>query len=559
MNRDLSRLSSETFDVVIVGGGIHGACAAWDATLRGLSVALVEKGDFCAATSANSLKIIHGGLRYLQQADFRRMRQSIRERSLLMRLAPHLVEPMPILVPIYGGLKHGRTSFRVAMALTDLIGFDRNRIAGSEGLIPAGGVVTREECLKFFAGFDPEGLRGGALWYDGHARNSERLVFEFLASAAGKGAALANYMEAVSPLFEHGRLLGVRVRDGIGGNTFDLKARVVLSAAGPWTDGLLGTLVDAEAPPPARGLALAINLVTHRRLADVAVGFRSKRDAASDPVGGGKRYLFLTPWRDSTIVGTYYCVAEGGPDGAPVSEDLLQDFVAECNEACPSLRLSLDEVTFYHWGLLPRRGPSQTGSDLELAGASRVVDHAERAGIPNLISVVGVKYTTARRVARTAIDRVFSSLGRKPPPCRTDRTPLVGTSRSEPIPSTEWSRRLAANYGGSWENVANAGDGDPQWTRPVSTRTPVLRCEVLWGVKEEMALKLADVVLRRTEMGTERCPDRSTLETVASMMGRELGWTDLRRQAEIDETLRAYALLPVPGPRREEASRHAER
>ncbi|HKH84267.1 MAG TPA: FAD-dependent oxidoreductase, partial [Gemmatimonadales bacterium] len=194
MRRDLPRLGNTTFDLLVVGAGIYGACAAWDASLRGLSVAVVDQDDFGAATSANSLRIVHGGLRYLGRADFSRMMESIRERSTLLRIAPALVQPLKVLVPTYGVGTRGRVAYAAALALNDLASFGRNRHLEPESRIPGGRIVSRSECLGLFPWFKRQGLSGGALWHDAQLQHPERLVLSFLQSASRIGAVPVNYL-----------------------------------------------------------------------------------------------------------------------------------------------------------------------------------------------------------------------------------------------------------------------------------------------------------------------------------------------------------------------------
>ncbi len=320
MTRDLKRLGEGSHDLLVIGGGIQGACAAWDATTRGLSVALVDRGDFGAATSANSLRIIHGGFRYLQSADFRRLREAAVERSILLRIAPHLVRPLPVLVPIYGHGWHGREAFAVALRLADLAGLDRNRHLAPARRIPRGRLLSRAQCLARFGGFDPRGLTGGALWYDAQAVDSERLTLAYVLSAAEAGAAVANYVRAERLLTEGGAVRGARVLDVPTGERFDIRARMVLNAAGPWADELAATARGAApAGAPAPRLARALNLVTRPLCEAVAVGIRSRAGPDRDPVGGGDRFLFLAPWRGRTLVGTWYRPFAGRADDCRVT------------------------------------------------------------------------------------------------------------------------------------------------------------------------------------------------------------------------------------------------
>ena len=211
MKRNLETLVTKQFDLLVIGGGIYGAFAAWDAGLRGLSVALVEKRDFAGATSANSLKMVHGGLRYLQNADIRRMRESIRERTNLMRIAPHLIHPLPCMIPTHGLGKKSRLAMSLALRINELVSKDRNCLSDPQKYIPKGHIVSKDDCRKIIHGISDDGLSGGAIWYDCQIYNSERLIISILRSAASEGAELANYLEVKRFLIQSGRATGVEV------------------------------------------------------------------------------------------------------------------------------------------------------------------------------------------------------------------------------------------------------------------------------------------------------------------------------------------------------------
>ncbi|MBX6343160.1 MAG: FAD-dependent oxidoreductase, partial [Thermomicrobiaceae bacterium] len=306
MERDLRRLASEAFDLVVVGGGIHGAWIAWDAALRGLSVALVERGDFAGGASSNSLKIVHGGLRYLQSADLKRVRESIRERSVLLRVAPHLVRPLPFVIPLYGHGTRGPEALRVALALADLAGIDRNRGLDDDHLLPRGRVLSVAECLRYLPDIDRRGLRGGALWYDAQMRSDARIVLAVLRSAAERGAALANYVEAREVVVRDGRVAAVRVRDRLEGAEFEVRARVVALACGAWGQALLAR---AGAPAPPLLLSKAMNLAVPRLFGEWGAGVPLRGPGVSG------RMLFATPWRDHTLIGTAHLPYHGPAEG----------------------------------------------------------------------------------------------------------------------------------------------------------------------------------------------------------------------------------------------------
>jgi glycerol-3-phosphate dehydrogenase len=551
MRRNLTRLNDTPFDLLVVGGGIHGACAAWDAARRGLCVALVEKEDFGGATSANSLKILHGGLRYLQNGDFRRMRQSFRERALMMRLAPHLTRELPVMVPTSPKLRESRAVLRVALRVSEAVGMGLGPAAGSDRRWQPGRILSRAECLRAHPWLETEGLTGAALWYDGQALNPERLTLSFLLSASEAGAELANYAEVVRLLNEGSRISGARVLDRVGGQELEVRARIVLNAAGPW-EGRIRSLGQGPgtSPPEPTAQALAVNLVSRRPPGETAVGIRCGRGLAQSGVGGGGRHLFLVPWRDRTLIGTSYRKFSGEPGREGITEVDLRDLLKDCNQAYPGLELSWRDITFYHAGVLPLQGEGRNGARIPLASEPRILDHGREAGLEGLVSIIGVKYTTARLVAEQAIDLVFRKLGKTPPHDSMEGISIWGGEESaqEEAPpglTAEAARRLREAYGSRRGEVALIYREESGWATPISPGCSVLRCEVLHAVREEMALKLSDVVFRRTDLGTAACPPRSQIDAVARIMGEEMGWTQECQVQEVGEVLKSYAPLSL--------------
>ena len=460
MKRDLNALADTTHDLLIVGGGIHGSIAAGDAVLRGLSVALIERADFGGATSANSLRIVHGGLRYLQTADFKRMRESIRERRAFLRVAPHLVRPLGFLVATHGASTRGRAAMRVAMAVADLIGLDRNRGLGRMRHLPAGRLVSRARCIELCPLLENDAMTGGAIWHDAQTIDSERLTLSFLLSATEEGLAAANYVEARELIVEQGRVRGARVIDHLAGERFEIRAHTVLNAAGPWVERLVGAPAGSTDAPR---MALGINLVVNRPPSALAVGFPSRTSAREDPVCGGGRYLFMTPWRERTLIGTAYRPWREDPDAMRVGEEFIHAFVDECNDACPALGLSLPDVSAYHRGLVWLKGREEPGLAGTLADRPRIVDH-ERDGLPGVISMSGVKYTTARSVAEAAIDRVAAHVGRDVDLCRTATTPVYG-GEAHGEPRSDVERRLVEAHGSRASKLAAVFADNPGWSR----------------------------------------------------------------------------------------------
>ncbi len=545
MQRTLTALASTEFDLLVLGGGMYGACVAWDATSRGLSVALVDKADFGSATSSNSMKIIHGGLRYLQHADFRRMRESITERRTLMHIAPHLVHPLPVLLPTYGHGLQGPEVFAAALFINDLVSFDRNRLRDPQKHIPRGRVLSKRSCLQQLPELHPQGLTGGALFCDAQVYHSERLILAFLQSAAQAGAVLANYVEATGFRRDGDRVRGVSARDVLGGDAFDIRARTVVNACGPWVPQVQHLLNRPAAPPPLR-YAKAMNLITRPLFDRYAVGIPSRMgyQDADAVVNKGNRLLFVAPWRGRSIIGTMQAACDEAAGDVRITEQDIQGFLDEVNTSYPPACLQRDEVMFVHGGHLPLTQIDARTGDVQLAKHEQIEDHRQD-GIHGLISVTGVKYTTARRVAERVVDRVFAMQGQAPVRPRSATTPLYGgqIEQFDTFLQTETAKhahhlggqdmhRLIMNYGTAYPKVLKYLDTCPVAAPLTPSEDAVMRAEVRYAVREEMAQRLSDIIFRRTELGTMGAPGDDVLRICADVMQAELGWGPTRVERE---------------------------
>ncbi len=556
MKRNLPELSRNIYDVLVIGGGIYGVWAAWDASLRGLSVALLDKGDFGSRTSSNSLKVVHGGLRYLQHADFRRLRRSIYERTVLMKIAPHLVHPLPFLMPTYGHLMKSREIMSLALMINDIIGFDKNRLKDTEKHLPRGRVISKEECLQLFPGINQNGLTGGAIWYDCQMYNSERMLFSILRSAEKAGAELANYVEVTEFLKYENRITGVKARDVLTEEELDIRAKIIVNTSGPWIDCVL-SLLNGNYQNRRVLFSKTMNLVVKRQIIPkYAVGVWSKykfkdRDAI---VSKGSRLLFIVPWREFSLIGTTHAPYEGNPNDFKVAEKDIEDFIEEVNEAYPPAVLERKDISFFHGGLLPMNSKNDKTADVSLVKQYRVYDHTKDDGIEGLVSVVGVKYTEARGVAEKVVDVLFEKLGKKPSTCVTPVTHVYGgkIDRFNDFLSQEakkgiWGldeeviRHLVYNYGSEYSGVVKYIDENPRWGQKITSASQVIKAEIVHGIREEMALKLSDAVLRRTELGSTGDPGDEALKTCASIMAKELDWDEARVQKEIEEVKTIYS------------------
>ncbi len=538
MTRDLDRLTRQTFDVLVVGGGIYGLTIAYDAAQRGLAVALIERDDFGAGASFNHLRTIHGGLRYLQTLDLKRARESVRERRTIARIAPHAVRPLPFALPLYRSVVRGKLALRAGFALDRLVAIGRNRGVPASHRLPGGRVRSRNSAIQLFPGLRRQGLTGAAVWHDYVTTEPDRLTFAWALAASEHGATLANHVEAVAPLVDGRRVVGVSARDTVGTRSLEVSARLTVNATGAHVDALLKPLGVSSGIPMLK----AMNLVTTRDAGDEALGGRSTSG----------RNLFLVPWRERALFGTWESDRACDPNDTTISASDVAAFIAELNQAFPALDLSLTDVTLVHRGVVPA---IVHGDRVAPDGHEQVRDHAS-AGIDGLVSVAGTKYTTARAVAERVTDRLVSKLQRDVVACRTANTPLPGGSlrdvgltlaaarreHDEGLPSDTIPHLLAA-YGSRYRDVLELAAGRADWRTRVAKDSPVIGAELVQAVRSEMAVTLADAVLRRTPLGALGDPGNEALARAAGIVGDVLGWSDARREDEISAVKRFYGIV----------------
>ncbi len=552
MQRDLKKMSDEKYDVVVIGAGIYGVAAAWDATLRGLKVALIDKGDFGNATSANSLKTIHGGLRYLQNLDFRRMRESIYERKVLMYIAPNFVYPLPVLMPTYSYKLKSRPAMMAALIANDIVGFDRNGLEDPHKYMPRGHTMSPKKLKQLIPGYDKYNLNGGAMWYDCQCYNTERLLLHFAISAAKKGADVANYMKATGLLMNEQNVTGVKVQDTLTGDEFEIQSKIVVNDAGPWVDKILSE-VNGTSNEKKFNLSTALNLVVDRDImGEYAAGLSGPYKHVFDDgsVYQAHRMLFFSPWRGKTIIGTNHLPYHGDQDEYKVTEKEIQEFLADVNKAHPGAHIKREEVTCFYGGFLPMTDTNPQTGEVQLEKHYKLVDHSQENKVDGLITAVGVKYTTARDVAKKTIDLAFQKLNRKPPKCETNKIRLYGGDIDKFMEFLDENkqklgdqldeaviRHLTYNYGSAIDDILQYSNESHQ---KISGSDEVIKAEAKHAIKEEMALKLSDVIMRRTDLGSAGYPGDETVRDVADLMAKELNWNKAKIKNEVEEVKKIY-------------------
>jgi glycerol-3-phosphate dehydrogenase len=477
MRREPPKLTGKTFDLLIIGGGILGAGIARDAAMRGLSVALIDKGDFASGTSSRSSKLIHGGFRYLEQFEFALVAESCRERRVLQQIAPQRVKPIPFLLPVYSGDPRPLWKMRLGMTLYDLLALYRNTARHR--------TLSAEAAIEAEPSLNPRGLRGAILYYDCQ-EDDARFCVDNILHAVELGAVCVNYCEAAGFMSNGKRVAAVRARDILTGDVFDVSARVIVNAAGPWVDEVLRLSNDGKATSslsPTKGAHLLLPRVTRTH----AFCFQARRDG---------RIMFVLPWNDCSIVGTTDTDFAGDPGHAHAEPADVDYLLEHLNQLIPNAGVGRADVITTFAGVR-----ALLNSDADNPSARSREHRISRSG-ENLITVAGGKYTTYRLIARQVVDRVYDALGRRSPPCRTGEIGLP------PYQGNGVGTLLSQN--------------------------PFVRdSDIVRACGEEMATSVSDVMYRRTGLALSRQGNGPTAEAVSRLSGIALGWSETQRIASL--------------------------
>lgn len=528
MKRDLARLANETFDLLIIGGGVTGACIARDAAMRGLSVALVEKNDFAHATSAHNTKLIHGGLRYLRNLEFGLVRESLKERRIWQRIAPHLVSPLPFLVPLYGGGFKARATLAAGLTLYDLLSYDRGWLDDPAQRLPAHTWLGKDEALRLEPVLDGPGFQGAFRYYDAQMYAPERLAFENILDAAIHGAAMANHVAATRLLLRDGKVEGANVRDIFTGDAFDVRAALTIVAAGPWADIFLA---DALHHPSSHKLLRSKGI---HLLVPSIVG----KEALAVAAGGG--HFFVVPWHGLSLLGTTDTAYPGAPDEVGVSEADIAGLLAFINKYLPAAKLKRENVIHFYAGLRPLVDDG-SGSTYGASRKAEMVDHAKDDDVDGMFSVIGGKWTTSRELSQKVVNAAVAKLSKPARACATGTTLLPGgverfSKFAAHLPPTLANgEHLARLYGRRLNDMLAEANNRPDLLQPLTAQGDI-GAQVLFAIREEAAMTLNDVLMRRTTIGQLGNPGAGTIAAIADLMAAELGWDDARRAREIEST-----------------------
>jgi glycerol-3-phosphate dehydrogenase len=491
------RAGADQVDLVIIGGGVIGAGIARDAARRGLSVALVERHDFGGGTTAASTRLVHGGLRYLAMGDIGLVRLDLRERETLLRIAPHLVAPLPFLLPLKarGAIEHFK--LRAGMLLYDVLSYDKS--------LPAHRMLDVTERLRLEPGLDAARFGGAALYYDAQVFSPERLALENVLDAAAHGAIAINHAEVTAPVYAGERLAGVQIRDRLTREERVIRARLVVNASGPWLD-----LATARLAPnrPARLRTTKGVHVACERFAQHAIALESAIDG---------RLVFAIPWAGYTWLGTTDTDFTGDPAEASATATDIEYLIESVSPALPAARKARR-----YWACAGVRAlVGAGGSASDVTRMHRLV-----SDIPGLLSVVGGKITGYRAIAEDVTERVCRTLQVRRT-CST-RDPLPGAG-----PACSDVPHLDRIYGSRAPLVVALAAADPTLGAPLAPGYPDIAAQVAFSVRHEWCERLEDFMLRRSYLGFT--PDRGLGAAVAVSyrMQHELHWSEGRRRDEL--------------------------
>lgn len=537
MHRDdgIDRLREQRrpWDILVLGGGATGLGIAVDAALRGHAVAVVERGDFGCGTSSRSTKLVHGGLRYLAQGNLSLVREALRERAILRRAAPHVVHPITFAIPCHG--VWDRVFYATGTRLYDLLssgsrdaagGFDRSR------------VVPSSELLRLLPGLSPSPggrpLRGGVLYADGQFDDA-RLAVDLAATARSSGACVVNHVEAVAMLSRAGRLAGAVLRDRETGESFECLARGVVNATGPFCDAV--RRLDDPTARPIVAASQGVHVVLPSR-------FLPGGTALIVPKTPDGRVIFAIPWRDRVVVGTTDTpVASPTPEPRPLAGEI--DFLLDLVAGQLAVRPTRADILACFTGIRPLVA---AGSSRETKSLPR--DHMIESSPSGLVTITGGKWTTYRRMAEDAVDRIEAVAGLPPRPCATRSlrihgSPPAGTMAPGIAPERPSPGPLAV-YGTVAESIRHLAAADPRLASPIHGSLPTILAQVVWAVREEMARTVDDVLSRRTrDLVVDARAAIEAAPVVASIMARELGRDDAWQQSQV-EAFRAVAETCLP-------------
>jgi glycerol-3-phosphate dehydrogenase len=529
IKRDFSEINQKQYDLIIIGGGIVGTGIARDASLRGLKTLVVEKEDFAYGTTSRSTRLIHGGLRYLRQFEFKLVIQDLHEREVLLHIAPHLVSKLEFAIPLLKSEPMYRLTLPIGLLLYDILA--RGKSLPSRQHLSQKKTLELEPALK-----DVPGLVGSFLYHDCQAGNMERLCMENAIGASQKGSMLLNHTQATDFLVEEGSIKGIHLQDCLTGQKYTARARLTINAGGPWANEVWNKLNMGQ--PFKLRRTKGVHLLT-RKISDHALVLFAKSDG---------RLFFVIPWNNRSLIGTTDTDYKGDPDKVGAEKSDVEYLIKETQHYFP--KFGVDDVYYTMAGLRPLASRGEK-NESNTSRAHQMIDHEKSDNVKGLISILGGKITAYRAIAEEATDLACKKF-KLEVPCITEQTPLPGApkvserdidalAQKEKL-AVETVAYLASIYGSRLYDVVELTHKDKSLAKPISAGQLDIRAQILHAVTQEQALSVGDFMLRRSLLGLSPSRGKEAAAAVASDMAPLLGWNDKEKQKQVSDYLNFLAI-----------------
>ncbi|MEQ8536119.1 MAG: glycerol-3-phosphate dehydrogenase [Coleofasciculus sp. D1-CHI-01] len=536
--RDFQTIQSQTYDLIVIGGGINGAGVVRDAALRGLKTILLEKADFCGGTTSWSTRLVHGGLRYLEYFEFALVRESLREREILLHTAPHLVKPLMLTIPIYSDRSRPYWKIQAGMLLYDILSFEKT-------LLPHR-MLPKKKFKQLFRHIDPDGLVGGAQYYDGQVAYAERLALENIICAEQAGATVLNYTEVTQLQRQEGRITSITCKDALTGEEFTVQGSdraVVVNTAGPWVDKVCHSGVkNGQSAPigekkkigPTKGSHIIVP--PFPGAPETTLYVEAKTDG---------RPFFIVPWLGMYLIGTTDLRHQGALDSIKADNEEIDYLLTETNRILPTAQLSRQDVKFTYAGVRPL--PNAEGKKPGSVTRSHILYDHTPEGVSNLISLIGGKITTYRQVGEEMVNKVYRKLGRSAPPCPTYEKPLPGAI----LPSDPRLEKALQDYrttlplatihhlfdvyGAKALDILALTDEEPELAEAITPNLPDIKAQIIYAVQSEFARTLVDIARRRTSLAMHTNYGFDILPVLTDILSRYGGWSSAECDRQVED------------------------
>ncbi|MEM6254753.1 MAG: glycerol-3-phosphate dehydrogenase/oxidase [Cyanobacteria bacterium P01_D01_bin.156] len=526
-------VEATAYDVIVIGGGINGVAVAREAALKGLKAIVIEKSDFGSGTTSWSSRLVHGGLRYLEYFEFNLVRESLREREILLRTAPHLVKPIQMTIPIYAQGSRSYWEIQAGMVLYDVLSYDKS--------LPNHRMLGAKKLQQMFRAVEPAGCRGAAQYYDAQVEYAERLCLELVLSAQEAGASMLSYVTVAQLQRSGNRITSLLCRDSETGEAFTVRGHeqaVVINTAGPWVDQVCRSGIEGNAPAPVGKTRKIGGTRGSHIIVDKFPGAPDEALYVEALTDG--RPFFILPWLGMCLIGTTDIRFEGDLDKVHASNDEIDYLLNETNRVIPTAQLTRSSVRFTYAGVRPL--PYTEGTKTSGITRSHVLYDHSQEGVENMVSLIGGKLTTHRQVGEEMMEAVFKKQKKKVGHSETRQAPLPGaiaTSEAKTLMNSS-NRDLVAHllslYGARTSQVLALLEESPELGEPIVAGQPDIQAQIVYSVRSELARTYVDICRRRTAIAMRGNYGVDALPVVEAVLKHYCNWP----QERCDRNLQDY-------------------